>query len=182
MPRFNDADFEILYPGVFSLRERELAREYLAGNRAIAERGPVDIQALVNGKLPPATPGLVADRLVVAEDMVRYNNYKYDPENPLLHDREYARRAGYADILAMPCYAHYDDGFMVPYPPAARDTLLVSQLHHSVTAHRPIHPGDTLSMIVHKRTVTDLTPTEGSIYRTLALHTEEAYTTSVVRR
>jgi acyl dehydratase len=172
MPQFDPGDFQVLYPGVFIDRERELAEKYVADNRALTERGDIDVQALVSGKLPADTPGLVAESLFVAEDMVRYNNHKYDPENPLLRDADYARRAGYKDILAMPCYAHYDDGFMVPYPPGARDTLLVSQLNHNVTSYRPIYPGDTLYMVSRARTVTDLTPTEGSIHRSLALRTE----------
>jgi hypothetical protein len=41
-----------------------------------------------------------------------------------------------------------------------------------VTNHRPVYPGDTLRMVVDSRTVTDLTPPEGSIFRSLALRTE----------
>ena len=47
----------------------------------------------------------------------------------------------------MPCYGAHDDTFMVPYPPDARDTLLVSQLSHSVTNYRPVYPGDTLYLV-----------------------------------
>ncbi len=56
MPRFSDADFKILYPGVFSNRERESAQQCLTGNKAIAKRRPLDAQALVAGKLPPTSP------------------------------------------------------------------------------------------------------------------------------
>ncbi|MCX8033125.1 MAG: MaoC family dehydratase N-terminal domain-containing protein [Thermoleophilia bacterium] len=171
MTTFAPEDFEILYPGVFSEREKKLAEQYLADNRALEERGPIDPRALAAGQVPPDTPG-IGPSLVVTEDMVRYNNSKYDPENPLLHDAEYARRLGYKDILAMPCFGAHDDTFMVPYPPEARDTLLVSQLNHSVTTYRPIYPGDTLYLVTNRRTLTDLTPQEGSIYRHLVIRSE----------
>jgi hypothetical protein len=125
----------------------------------------------VSGTLPAETPGLFP-AVPVAEDMVRYNNQKYDPENPILNDAEYARRRGYKDILAMPCFGAHDDSFMVPCPFDMRDTLLVSQLNHSVTNYRPVYPDDTLYMVADSRTVTDLTPPGGSIYRSLVLRTE----------
>jgi hypothetical protein len=170
MSEFDPSDFEILYPGVFSEREKALAEKYIAHNQAIALRGPIDLRALVDGALPPDTPGLLAV-VPVAENMVRYNNTKYDPDNRVLSDSDYARTLGYKDILAMPCFGAHDDSFMVPYPSEARDTLCVSQLNHSVTNYRPVHPGDTLFMVADARTVTDLTPTEGSIYRSLVLRT-----------
>jgi len=171
MTTFAPEDFEILYPGVLSNREKEPVEKYLAHNRALEERGPIDPQALAAGIVPADTPGL-GPTVFVSEDMVRYNNSKYDPENPLLHDREYARRLGYQDILAMPCFGAHDDTFMAPYPPEARDTLLVSQLNHSVTTYRPIYPGDTLYLVANRRTVTDLTPPQGSIYRHVAIRSE----------
>ncbi len=171
MSTFDPADFEVLFPGVYVEKERALLERYIAGNQALQRRGDIDVRALVRGELPSDTPGLLPI-VQVAEDMVRYNNYKYDPENPLLHDADYARSQGFADILAMPCFGAHDDSFMVPCPPEMRDTLLVSQLNHSVNVYRPIHPGDTLYMVAHRRTVTDLTPAEGSIYRSLVLRTE----------
>lgn len=171
MTEFDPDDFEILFPGMLTEKERALAEKYIADNHALLERDPLDPRALAGGELPPDTPGLLAT-VPVAGDMVRYNNRKYDPENPILNDSAYARRLGHPDILAMPCFGAHDDSFMAPYPPEARDTLLVSQLNHSVNNYRPVYPGDTLSMVANRRTVTDLTPTEGSIYRSLVLRTE----------
>ena len=171
MSTFSDDDFEILYPGALLDRERPLVEKYLAANRAILERGEIDPRALVAGTLPTDTPGLLPV-VPVAEDMVRYNNAKYDPENPFGCDAEYARGCGYKDILAMPCFGAHDDSFMAPWPFDARDTLRVSQLCHSVTTHLPVHPGDTLFMVANRRTVTDLTPPSGSIFRSVVLRTE----------
>lgn len=168
MSDFNPDDFVVVYPGIYTKKEKALVEKYIADNKAIEARGEVDVQALVNGTLPKGTPG-IGPTLVVTEAMVRYNNEKYDPENPILNDAEYARNLGYENILAMPCYGAHDDSYMAPYPPDARDTLLVSQLNHNVSNYKPVYPGDTLYLIYNSRTVTDLTPTEGSIYRSVVI-------------
>ena len=168
MSNFDPNDFVVLYPGVYTEKEKALVEKYLADNKAIEERGDIDVQALIKGTLPKGTPGL-GPSFVVTEAMVRYNNEKYDPENPVLNDTQYAQKLGYEDIIAMPCYGAHDDTFMVPYPPDARDTLLVSQLNHSVTSYKPIYPGDALYLVTNSRHVTDYTPTEGSIYRSITL-------------
>ncbi len=130
MSSFDRNDFVALYPGVCTEREEPLVRQYLADNKALEERGEIDVQALVKGTLPKDTPGL-GPSYVASEAMIRYNNEKYDPDNPVLNDSEYAKKLGRKDIIAMPCFGANDDIFMVPYPPDARDTLLVSQLNHS---------------------------------------------------
>ena len=165
------SDFIVLYPGVYAAKEKALAESYLADNKAIAERGPIDIQALISGRLPKGTPG-VGPTIVVTEAMVRYNNQKYDPENPILNDAAYARKLGYQDIPAYPTFGGHDDTYMIPWPPAARDTLLVSGLNHSITSYKPVFPGDTLYLVIDARQVADLTPTEGSIYRFIAIQSE----------
>jgi hypothetical protein len=164
IPAFDPADFETFYPGVYGGREAEVFKQYLADNRALEERGEIDTEALATGTLPAETPGL-GPKLEVTEAMVRYNNTKYDPDNPVLNDADYARWLGQKNILAMPCYGAHDDTFMLPYPPDARDTLLVSQLNHSVTNYAPVYPGDTLYLINNRRSVIDRTPVEGSVYR-----------------
>jgi hypothetical protein len=168
MSGYDPNDFVVLYPGVYTEKEKAPVEKYLADNKAIEERGDIDVQALIKGTLPKDTPGL-GPSFVVTEAMVRYNNEKYDPENPVLNDTEYAKKLGYKDIIAMPCYGAHDDTFMVPYPPDARDTLLVSQLNHSITSYKPIYPGDTLYLVMNSRHITDHTPTEGSIYRSITL-------------
>lgn len=164
------SDFKLRYPGQYDEREKPLIEEYAAQCAAIAARGPIDVQALIAGALPTDTPGL-GPVVNVREDMVMYNNLKYNPDEPILTDEQYAKKAGYDGILAMPTFAAHDDTFMVPIPHGMRDIMLVSGLNHSVTAHRPIYIGDTLYLVADERHFTDLTPPEGSIYRSMAIET-----------
>jgi len=166
----NPEDFEVLCPGVLTERERPFVERFNAENGAIEQRGPVDIQALISDRLPEGTPG-IGPRIEVTEDWVRYNNAKYDPDNRLGLDRDYAVAAGFGDIVAYPTFGAHDDTFNAPYPPSVRDTLLVSDINHEVTSYEPISPGDTLFLVINSRRVIDVTPTECSIYRSLAMVT-----------
>lgn len=169
MADYKKDDFITLYPGKYTEREKPLVEKYLAECDAINHRGAIDVDGLIHGRLPGETPGL-GPVIQVTEEMVRYNNSKYDPENPLYNDKDYAQSMGYENILTFFTFGAHDDTFTAPYPPEARDTLLVSQLSHSVSALAPIYPGDTLYLVHDQRTMTDLTPEEGAIHRTLALH------------
>lgn len=168
--KINPDNFLTLYPGVYTTKEKDLAEKYLADNRALEERWAI-IPAIKNGTLAEDTPGF-ARTVNVTETMVRYFNGMRDPENPVYNDAEYAGKLGYKDIIAYPAFAAHDDSYMVPYPTAARDTLLVADLIHSNTFYRPVYPGDTLYLINNKRTVEDQTPEEGSIYRSIRLATD----------
>jgi len=49
------SDFVIQCPGVFNKKDKAEVKKYLDENRLIAQRGPVDVRALIRGKLPAAT-------------------------------------------------------------------------------------------------------------------------------
>jgi hypothetical protein len=167
----DESKFLTVYPGVYSEREKPLVDAYLKENAAIAARGEIDIQKLIAGELPENTPG-IGPVIKVTEEWLLYNAAKYAPANPLYTDKDYAQKAGYESLFAFPVFGAHDDTFMVPYPPAARDTLLVSELNHDVRAYRPIYAGDTLYLVMNSRRMTDMTPEEGSIYRNVMIISE----------
>lgn len=160
-----------VYPGVYTEREKPLVEKYLADNAALESRGEIDVKKLISGKLPKGTPGL-GPVIQVTEEWLKYNSGKYNPDNPLFNNKAYATKAGFKDIPAYPVFGAHDDTFMVPFPPAARDTLLVSELNHDVRSYAPIYPGDTLYLVMNSRHLIDLTPPEGSIYRNVAIISE----------
>lgn len=163
-----DSDFITLYPGRYSGKEQGRLNQWLREQQSLNARGPIDVQALIGGRLPPDTPGL-GPKIDVTEEWVRYHNAKYDPDNRVLHDAAYARSLGYADILAYPTIAAHDDTILGPPRRDALDRLLAVDLNHSITNLRPIHPGDTLYIVVDSREVLDLTPPAGSTYRFLCI-------------
>ena len=171
MANFKDEDFEIVYPGKFLPKEKEAVKAYQAKCDYINNRGPFDIQAFLDGKLADDTPDIGAV-INVTENMIRYNHSKYEQDNPLYNDKEYAQKCGYVDIPAYFTFGSSDDIYVTPYIDTTRDTLLVSQISHSTTNVNPVYPGDTLYLIRDRMDYQDLTPFSGSIHRTMALRQE----------
>jgi acyl dehydratase len=167
-----DSDFITLYPNKYTEKEKVLVEKYIADNKALEARGQIDIQALIKGTLPKDTPGVVSETLTVTKEMMLYNARKYDPENPVFNDAEYAKKLGYKDIIAFPTFAANDDAVMKAYPGEARDKLLVADLNHNITCYKPIYAGDTLYTVVNKRFFNDITPKDGSTYRSIVIQSE----------
>lgn len=109
-PVQDDSKFVTLYPGVYTEKEAKLVAAYFAANEALRKRGPVDVQALIAGRLPAGTPG-VGPVVHATPEWVKYNNLKYDPESRLRTDAAYARSLGFADVLAYPTFGANDDIF-----------------------------------------------------------------------
>lgn len=162
------SDFITRYPNQLDEIEAPAYARFAAECEAINNRGPIDVQALIAGTIPPDTPGL-GPVIHLDEEIVRYFNSKYNPFDPLYNDADYAKNAGFADIPAIMTIAAHDDTFMTPVPHETRDVMLVAGLNHSVTSHRPIYAGDTLYLVVNHRHWKDITPESGSDYRTIAM-------------
>lgn len=161
-----DEKFLTLFPGVYTEKEKKGLADYWAQVEVINKRGPVDVEALVKGRLE-GQPGI--NTVVVADPAwVRYNNSKYDPDNRVYNDAAYARSLGYSDMVAFPTFAANDDAIIQPYPAGGTDRLLAADLNHEITSYRPIYPGDTLYLALTHRDIIDLTPQQGATYRYLA--------------
>lgn len=160
--------FVTVYPGVWTEREKPYAEEYFAKIKELEDRGPIDVQALISGKIEKGTQGF-SNVLEVKEDMMVYNAKKYDPDNKLYTDDEYAKSLGFDGKIAMPAFAAHDDSFLTAFNGKARDFLAVTGLHHEIEQLLPVYAGDTLYLVKDKLELVDLTPKEGSIYRNLVL-------------
>lgn len=86
--------FKTVYPGQWTPREAPYARAYMEKIKELEDRGPIDVEALISGRIPKGTQGF-SNVLEVKEDMMVYNALKYDPGNRLYTDDDYARSLGY---------------------------------------------------------------------------------------
>lgn len=164
-----EKEFVTFYPGIYTDREKAALREFLDVCDAIAKRGPVSPADIVAGKVTEDMPGVYTQ--LMTEEIIRYNNAKYDPDNPIYNDEEYAKKQGYAGLPALQMIAGHDDTFMAPFPRHARDYMLVSGLNHEVQCYAPVYAGDTMYFIVDARHILDLTPLEGNEFRSFAIET-----------
>lgn len=164
---YNENDFITVYPGVYTAGEKEYLQAYIDECAAIEKRGTIDVQAMIEGRLPEGTPGF-EKMYDVPEVLVKYQNARIDPENKVINDAEYAKSLGYKDLFTLPTFTPHSNVDKA-FPPAARDTILVSQLNGNITAYLPIYPGDTLYLVHNKRTIRDITPEGGSKIRFMAI-------------
>ncbi len=163
------SQFKIHYPNVLDEQELVGFKKMAAISKAIADRGPVDPKKLVSGGYPEGTVG-IPESSYVSEELVRYYNGKFLPDHPLYNDDAYAQSLGYQGLLAIPTLGAYEHLIQIAVPPEARDEFVASNLWRKVTNVAPIYIGDTLWFAVDYLSFKDLTPAEGSIYRTISIY------------
>lgn len=165
-----EKEFVMFYPGVYTAREKACLEAFLEECRAIEARGPIAPADIAAGRIGEDLPGVYTH--VVTEEEICYNSLKYDPLNPVYNDESYARRLGYASLPALPTLVAHDDSFMRPFPREGRDYMLVSGINNEVSFGKPVYAGDTVYFIVDERHILDLTPAEGSEFRSFAIETK----------
>lgn len=160
--------FKMCYPGIYDEKEQKAFDELDAISRSFAERGPIDPANLVSGGYPAGTPG-IQEPAVISQDILSYYNEKYLPDEPLYHDKTYAQALGYKSVPALITIAAYEHMLQIPVPPFARDEFIASNLWRKVTSVKPMYAGDTIWFTVDYLNWKDITPANGSIYRTISI-------------
>lgn len=157
---------ETFYPGQYTRRDKETLIPYWESLEAL-NRDPVTLEELEKGTTEERRGRFVP--LPVEGKVMDYYAYKYDPENPLYTDDDYARKMGYREKIAYPTFAACDDCFGRMGPMESRDSLLVCGVNTSMHFYEPVYAGDTLYPVTNSEYVEDITPEEGSEYRSLAI-------------
>ena len=157
--------YKILYPGVYTEKEQAALDAYKAEKDAINNRGDINIDDLIHGRLPQGTPG-VGRVDTIDEKKLKSNYLMPDPTNPLYFDKQYGKNSPYGDNIAFPLMVAHDGAFFDAMPHELRDTLTISGLTHDFDLLKPIYEGDRLYYVTDEQTYTDITPKEGSEFRT----------------
>ena len=84
--------FVTFYPGVYTQREKPCLKRFLEEDDAIRTRGPISGREIRDGLISEELPGVFLTQ--AEEQMVKYVNKKYDPEDPVYNDEEYAKALG----------------------------------------------------------------------------------------
>lgn len=170
IPRNYDKDlFQIQFPGVYSPEAQAAVDTRNREDQALVDRGPVNLDYIKNDCIPAGYPGYYG-KSTVKEDFARYCIARYDPDNRLYTDEEYAKSLGYEGL---PVYFTYAMFYLIQtVPREVKDIFTPCNISHSVKSYRPVCVGDTIYGFRDRQYTKDITPEEGSIYRTLAITTE----------
>jgi len=160
---YNPEDFIIQYPGKYPERIRDIMDDYFERVRKINET-EVTGEDVISGRVE--APKLSAT-ITLTEEMLLHFNDKYAPDYKVNLDKNLAQKYGHKDIFAMIGMTCCDEAYNYMMPPQVKDTVLVSQIHSWIKNERLAYAGDTLYMVRDKVEVNDLTPAEGSVYRSI---------------
>jgi hypothetical protein len=127
------------------------------------EKAAIEERLAIAAKDPPK--GLGAKTEVINEYELLDYNRKWEPYNPLFGNREYARKAGYPDVPAWPCFrAPFEAIMAVMVPHNLSNIFILGHGPNDVEFFAPIFPGDTLTTETEKLMFEELT-VPGSTYR-----------------
>ena len=157
--------YKTVYPGIYTPEEQAVLDAYRAEKERLNSRGEISITDLITGRLPKDTPG-VGRVDQIDERKLKSNYLMPDPTNPLYFDEEYAAKGPYGKPIAFPLMVAHDGAFFDAMPYQLRDTLTISGLTHDFDILRPVYEGDRLYYVTDEQTFTDITPKEGSEFRT----------------
>lgn len=161
-------NFLTVYPEKYEADEAARLDEYMKQLRQIDERGPVNIDDLVSGKISDDTPGIKAPVIALKNTLEAKAN-EVDPDNRLYFDERVAVKYGYDSAPAFPpMFAEKGGYFQSGISQLGGVNLGVSELNHSAEFLKPVYAGDTLFTVIDKQGVYDITPKEGSEKRSFA--------------
>lgn len=127
--------------------------EYFEWEKAMVE------ERLANVENPPKSQD--APIMVKEDDLLNYARQR-DPYNPLFNDREHARKAGYQDIPARPCFQTPSSAISAVSVDSNTALTIADSWYNGhgpndVEHFTPIYPGDILTSETEKLMFEDIT-------------------------
>lgn len=162
--------FKYFYPNVYDEPEQEkFIKDYLTKFDRLAQRGECDVESIINGTADGNYPGWDGYHpFEITEEVAKEYSDIYASDLPLFTDDAYTKGLGYEGKLAFPLVIGPD--YMDAMPPVGTgDYLVVSGHNDYLHFLKPVYPGDTLYMVQDVAGADDITPEQGSYYRTYAL-------------
>lgn len=163
----NWSDWEFYLPNTYDAEDTEILKEFQAELALINNRGDVNVGDLVSDKLE-GKPGIRKGTKITSENMQTYAR-RYGANNPQWTDAAYAKKTKWGQI-ALP-FAVAEPGFMpaMPKNKGIGDYMVVSAHNDTINYYKPVYEGDTIYRVMDKQYCTDITPSQGSYYRTFAM-------------
>lgn len=169
---WNWDDWEFYYPGQYDEADAKVLKDFKAELDLINNRGDINIQDLVSGKLsgvPGVGGGGPGAGTVTYDSMMKMANQCCLGDVQIFTDREYAKKTTYGDLTAVPLWCSLEIMPAMPKSKGIGDYLVVSDLCHTMNYYKPFYEGDTLTVVTDGQYFEDTTPAEGSYYRTFVM-------------
>jgi acyl dehydratase len=162
------SDWEFYYPGKYNTQDTKVLKEFQAQLALINNKGNINISDLISGKLE-GKPGIGRATKITSETMTTAAN-TYGAENPMWCDPNYAKNTK-RGAMAMP-FGSGPGPTGLPAMPKSEgigDYMVVSAHNDTVTYYKPIYQGDTIYSVIEEEHCIDITPLQGSHYRTFTM-------------
>jgi acyl dehydratase len=164
--------WEFYYPGKYDAADTKIFADYKAELDKINNRGDINIQDLISGKLKDA-PGVGGGGpgagKVTYDSMIKMARQCGLGNDPLFTNRDYAKNTKYGDLIAVPLFSSLEIMPAMPKAKGIGDYMVVNDLCHTMNYYKPFYEGDTLTVVTDGQYFEDTTPTEGSYYRTFVM-------------
>ena len=164
-------EWEFYKPGQYNEEDTKVLNDFQAELAQLNKQGSnFSVNYLISGKLSSgqgAGPGGRGTK-ITNEGMMRVANINV-PTNPLFTNREYAKKSKYGNPIAWPLISSLEVMPAMPKSKGIGDYMVVSAHNDTNSYYKPFYEGDTLYSITVEQHCTDITPAEGSYYRTFAM-------------
>jgi acyl dehydratase len=161
------SDWEFYHPCQYDVDDAKVLNEFYAELDKINKRGEVNVGDLVAGKLA-GTPGVDRTTKISPDSMMTIAKANVGT-NPLFMDRDYARKTTYSDRIAFPLIISLEVMPAMPKTKGIGDYMVVSSHNDTNSYYKPVYEGDTLYTLIDEQRCIDITPAEGSFYRTFSM-------------
>lgn len=162
-------EWEFYYPNKYDAEDKKILDEFQAELDAVNKQGKsYNVNDLISGKMSGGVGGMGRTTRITYENMIRVANINV-PTNPLFTNREYAEKSKYGSMIAWPLISSLEVMPAMPKSKGIGDYMVVSAHNDTNSYYRPFYEGDTLYNITVEQHCTDVTPKEGSYYRTFVM-------------
>ena len=162
----NWEDWEFYYPGKYDAEDTKILSALKAKLDQINNKGAINIDDLISGKLE-GKPG-ISKKEITSESLKTIID-NYGANNPIWSDKEYAKKTkwgamaipfGVAGPMGLPAMTKNE---------GIADYMVVTAHNDTVSYYKPVYEGETLYSVIDEQHFNDITPSQGSYYRTFTM-------------
>jgi acyl dehydratase len=160
-------DWEFYHPGEYNDEDAKIIKDFMAACKKVEDKGEININDLVSGRLTGKV-GIGRASKITASDIEGIAKANVG-NNPLFMNKSYAQKTKYGNLFAFPMISSLEVMPAMTKDKGFADFLLVSSHNDVNSYYKPFYEGDTLFQVVDYQHCWDITPKEGSYFRTFVM-------------